>query len=310
MFQVVPVNSSKAEALEPLGTKRKFWFRDDHNRRMLFKAEERGTGEDWAEKIACELCALVGLPHVQYELALESDGQKPGVVCENCAPPPVALVLGNQLLFAVDPEYPAGTPRKYKVRQHTVEAVAEVLSLLQPPPEQWMRGVPAGVDSALGVFAGYVMLDAWIANQDRHHENWGVLFDQTRPTGSQLALAPTFDHGASMARNLTDSERQERLVTKDVNRQIPAFSRRARSAFYGESTPEKPMTTVEAWYALAGRAPEAAKVWLGRLAAIGPDSLRQLLEEVPPNRLSRIGRDFTLYLLLENQKRLLAGDQT
>lgn len=43
---------------------------------MLFKAEDRGTGEDWAEVVACHLCALLGLPHVEYELAAEYDGQQ------------------------------------------------------------------------------------------------------------------------------------------------------------------------------------------------------------------------------------------
>lgn len=61
MFPVVRVDSRRAEALEPLGTKRKFWYLDGEQR-MLFKAEERGTGG--AEKIACELCGLLGLPHV------------------------------------------------------------------------------------------------------------------------------------------------------------------------------------------------------------------------------------------------------
>ncbi len=70
--------------MEPLGTKRKFWYIDDRDRRMLFKAEERGTGEDWAEKIACELCGLLGLPHVSYDLAKDVSASLPGVVCENC----------------------------------------------------------------------------------------------------------------------------------------------------------------------------------------------------------------------------------
>jgi hypothetical protein len=128
MFPFVRVESGDFENLEPLGTKRKFWFRDEQGRRLLFKAEERGTGEDWAEKVACELCELLGLPHVHYELAIESAGERPGVVCENCAPDPVELVLGNQLLHEHDPEYPADQQRKYRVREHTVDAVAAVVA--------------------------------------------------------------------------------------------------------------------------------------------------------------------------------------
>ena|SRR5438132_10075517 len=70
MFRTVRVDSNVAEALESVGTKRKFWFSQGS---WLFKAEERGTG-DWAEKIACELAGRIGLPHVTYELAEEYDG--------------------------------------------------------------------------------------------------------------------------------------------------------------------------------------------------------------------------------------------
>ena len=85
MFPVIRVDSRQDELLEQLGTKRKFWYRDANGVLTLFKAEERGTGEDWAEKVACELCELLGLPHVQYELAHDEPANVPGVVCATCA---------------------------------------------------------------------------------------------------------------------------------------------------------------------------------------------------------------------------------
>lgn len=223
MFPICFIDSGHAKALEPLGTKRKFWF-NDGDCRKLFKSDDRGTGEDWAEKIACELCELLGLPHVVYNLAQETDGRRrPGVVCESCADEQFSLVLGNQFLLERDPNYPGQGGHKYAVREHTIDAVSEVLATLEPPPDKWVQKVPAGIETALDVFAGYVMLDAWIANQDRHHENWAALRD-----GNTLCLAPTFDHGASMARNISDKEREERLGSRDRNRQIPQFVRRAR----------------------------------------------------------------------------------
>ncbi len=56
-FPIIEVDRESADDLEQLGTKRKFWFRHfpDEAIRWLFKVEERETGEDWAEKIACEL---------------------------------------------------------------------------------------------------------------------------------------------------------------------------------------------------------------------------------------------------------------
>ena len=303
MFPVVRVDSRRAEALEPLGTKRKFWYFDGEQR-FLFKAEERGTGEDWAEKIACELCRLLGLPHVHYELAHEDNASLPGVVCASCAPRPLALILGNQMMLQRDPAYPAGEGNRYKVRAHTVDAVAEVLRALAMPPAPWLERAPDGLSSALDVFVGYVMLDTWIANQDRHHENWGALRD-----GEQLWLAPTFDHGASMARNLSDDERHERMTTHDTQRQIGAFARRARSAFYESSAAVRPLTTVEAWHAFTELAPAASQRWLGRLAGIDGGIVEHLLLQVPPSRMSTVCRDFTGNLLRENQTRLLKGEK-
>jgi len=269
---------------------------------LLFKAEERGTGEDWAEKVSCQFCEILGLPHVHYELAEEWEGERyiqPGVVCETCAPRPISLVLGNQLLTALDPAYPAHENRKYKVRKHTVAAVADVVCRLGTPADAWMPRAPAGVDTALDVFVGYVMLDAWIANQDRHHENWGALQDD------QLRLAPTFDHGASLARNLLDAERKERLEARDRNRTVAFFAQRARSAFYSGGDTPLPMGTVDVFVAFARLAPQAARSWTERLAEIDQEAIWEVLNEVPNKRMSNICKEFTVQLLLENQRRLL-----
>jgi hypothetical protein len=174
-FVVHRIDRRRAQQVEPLGSKPKFWFREGA-RRLLFKADDRGTGEDWAEVVACHLCRLLGLPHVEYELATEFDGQtplRPGVICPNMSPPPKTLILGNQLLLALDPQYPHA--QRFKVKQHTVDAVCEIVSVLSPPDSEWMAEVPPGITTALDLFVGYVLLDAWIANQDRHHENWGAI---------------------------------------------------------------------------------------------------------------------------------------
>lgn len=308
MFPVKRVNPDLAENLEPLGTKRKYWFRTpsaaagEPDTRLLFKAEERGTGEDWAEKIACELAGVLGLPHVHYELAVEMGSEKPGVVCASCAVRPVSLVLGNQLLLAIDKDYPAGAAQKFKVKAHTVEAVVEAVGIIQPPPGEWMNGVPGGIATAMDVFTGYVLLDAWVANQDRHHENWGTLWD-----GKAISLAPTFDHGAGLARNLTDEERKERLTTRDANRQVPFFAAKARSAFFVDVSASRPMTTYAAWRAFATRSPEAAAVWRARLEAVDGPTVQSVLDGVPPARMSGVCREFTMALLAENRRRILDG---
>jgi hypothetical protein len=299
-FPTRHVDRSQFQLLEQLGSKRKFWFIED-NRRLLFKAEDRGTGDDWAEVVACHLCRLLGLPHVEYELALECDGAQelgPGAICENMTPDPLQLILGNELLLARDPQYPA--VQRFKVKQHTVEAVTGIVHVLEPPAPAWLADVPAGIESALDYFVGYVMLDAWIANPDRHHENWAAIWD-----GSAMRLAPTFDHGAALARNLLDSDREERLTTKDRNRTVEMFAQKGRSGFFGSADDPKPLELRETFQAFGRAAPNAAKLWLQRLRLLNEGAICGIVERVPANRMSETGKRFTIELLAVNQRRLL-----
>lgn len=302
MYSIRQIDRQQAEDIEYLGTKRKFWF-TMNGQRYLFKAEERGTGEDWAEKVVCDLAGLLGIPRVEYELAHEYDGKlaiQPGVICPTFVPRPQILVLGNQLLFMRDEKYPAEESRKYGVREHTIDAVTGLVSLLEPPHAEWMKQAPAGMNTALGVFIGYMMLDAWVANQDRHHQNWGATW-----LNPELRLAPTFDHGASLARNLTDEERKERLTTRDQNRSVEFFAAKARSAFYLTPNDGKTMSALEAFQRFAEKHSGAARIWLGKLAGISQVAVDAILAEIPPQRMSPVTREFTSKLLMINQRRLL-----
>lgn len=302
MFPIRKVDQKQAEDIEYIGTKRKFWFTSE-GRRYLFKAEERGTGEDWAEKVVCELARLLGIPHVEYDLAHEFEGQipiQPGVICPSFAPRPLSLVMGNQLLLRRDPAYPAATEKVYGIREYTIDAVADVVALLHPPAAEWTSGVPAGIITASATFTGYLMLDAWVANQDRHHQNWGAILD-----GGTLRLSPTYDHGASLARNLTDEERKARLETRDKTRSIEHFAGKARSGFYATPKGSKTMFAVDAFKNFAERDEAPARIWLGKLNGISQNMVEAILAEVPPQRMSPVTRAFTHKLLMINQCRLL-----
>lgn len=297
MFQVIEVDPQRAESLEQLGTKRKFWYREGE-RLFLFKADERGTGEDWAEKLSCELAKLLDLPCVQYELASETGTLIPGVVCETCSPPPWSMKMGNELLLARDPSYPA--ERKFGVQPHTVDAVVSVLKGFQLPPVQWNSQLPVGICTAVDVYIGYAMLDAWVANQDRHHQNWAALANE-----SVLHLCPTYDHGAALARNINNAERSERMASRDKNRQVAAFALKARSAFYGQVSDMKTLTTFEAWHRFSAVSTKAGATWLAQLAKLPDATVSELVENVPSYRMATVCKEFTLQLLNENRRRLL-----
>jgi len=306
MFVVQRISQPRAQ-LEQLGSKEKFWFRVDDGK-SLFKATQKHpdgspTGEDWAEKIACELASLLGIPHVHYDLAVWVNGaDHRGSVCANFVPQNWFLVHGNELLQQRDSHYPKAPAYKFKVVEHTIDAVFSIVTNMQPPPEPFCQGLPELVSDAPGVFAGYLLLDAWTANQDRHHENWGAL----RKNGT-LCLAPTFDHGASLARNCTDQEREERMKTRDVRRTLDAFVSKAKSAFFKAGIPDKPLTPLAAWTEWSSRTPAAAAAWTARLESVDETQVLALLEQIPSTHMTATERQFTRKLLELNRRRILDG---
>jgi len=120
-------------------------------------------------------------------------------------------------------------------------------------------------------------------------------------------LAPAFDHGAALARNLLDSEREKRLTTRDRNRTMAAFAGRGRSPFYASTNDVRPLELREAFRAFAGRAPDAARAWLGRLQAVNRDGIGRLLERIPAARMSEVCKRFTVELLLTGVALLCDG---
>ena len=155
---------------ETLGSKYKFWFEHEELGLCLYKQVRQNLGEDWAERVAAELCELLGLPHALYELAETWSGHR-GVVSRYFLPEGGILVHGNELLTPIVPNYP--TFVTYGASQHTIDLVLRVIDS-EPVnlPIGWTS--PSGIQTAVEVFVGYLLLDAWIGNGDRHHENWGA----------------------------------------------------------------------------------------------------------------------------------------
>jgi hypothetical protein len=199
-----------------MGSKAKFWFSRE-GEMWLFKATRTGQGEHWAEVLAEGLAELLGLPHAHYELARWRDKAgvvNSGVVTRRFVAEGFDLVHGNELLAERDPDYPPEGARHVRTKEHTIDAVrgaigAENIGL----PAGWAS--PGGIESPVDVFGGYLLLDAWIGNTDRHHENWALVVNLAR---GQHFLAPTFDHASSLGAHLQDEERLRRLASRD-----PAF---------------------------------------------------------------------------------------
>lgn len=294
-FPVVKVEV-KNENPESLGTKEKFWV-DHDGTKCLLKFGREGTGEDWAEKVACELCGILNLPHAQYELATHD-----GRICtlsKSFIKDDERLILGNELI---------GTARKsvdgaqsYHQREHTVSrALAAILRYTDKDAKNFVlpRFSPHWHN-----YIGYLMLDAWIGNGDRHSENWGVIIAKDRT----VRLAPTFDHASSLGRELTDEVRAERLTTKDTRRSVAAYAEKARSALYAEAIERqrRALSPFDAFAAAARAQRLSAIIWVNKLRNVKPEKVLNILERIPDDFITATSREFAFAILNFNQTKIL-----
>ena len=293
-FPVIQVPSDAARAPEAMGTKRKFWFHDPTLCTCLFKSARPNTGEDWAEKIAAELCEALGLPHAKQELGVWQ-GQR-GTVSPAMTMPNQDLIHGNDVLSGIVSSYPR--QEIYNVSQHTLDVVFQAISINNTQiPINWTP--PAlMISSAVDTFVGYLLLDVWIGNGDRHHENWGLVSTIDRT----IHLAPTYDHASSLGRELSDEKRLLRLQ----NQSIGAYLKKNYSAFYARSGDPKPLTTLAVFQLAATAHPQAARAWLTQLSGISSEWVESLLARVPEDRMSRTAKEFAAAILAFNKDRLLA----
>ncbi|MGF6697597.1 hypothetical protein OKW38_002209 [Paraburkholderia sp. MM5496-R1] len=307
MFPIIDVPLGAAELFEQLGTKEKFWYADVRFGHTLFKQGRPNTGENWAEKLACELADALGMPHAFYELA--RCGDQAGVVSPSFVPSKGRLVHGNEIFAKTKPYVEYADAKPYRSRAHTIRLFAAFFKhtddgkLLLPPTD---FAAFESVTTAGDVVVGYLMLDAWIGNQDRHDQNWGVVIDPA--DRKHLFLAPSFDHGSSFARNLTDAACEDVVQTRDKRRHISAFVQRARSGLYphGAADGSKSLLTIDAFFYMAKLWPDASLAWLNRLAMITPERIADTVALFPDEIATPVRKRFLVEFLILNRQRLLS----
>jgi hypothetical protein len=285
---------------EAMGTKRKFWF-SRAAEMWLYKATRPGSGEHWAEVLAAALAEMLRLPHAEYELARwrdKSGVDNAGVVTRHFMPAGFDLVHGNELLAERDPSYPAAGHRYVRTQEHTIEAVRNALAVDVGLPLSWTP--PQDIKTPGDVFGGYLLLDAWIANTDRHHENWALVVGLAE---GHRYLAPTFDHASSLGAHQEDADRARRLESKDPRVRVEGYVEKARSALYSKAGEAKPMTPLDAFRAWCEHA--SCDPWLQRLETVEDGKVADFIGRVPDSEMSGPARAFAQAILQRNKWRIL-----
>ncbi len=297
LFPIIEVPADATQETEYLGTKFKFWFRQE-KLDYLYKQARINTGEAWSEKIASELCQLLELPHADYELAIWNGNL--GTISPSFVPPHKTLMLGNDFLVKTNPNYPQF--KTFRVSEHTLDVVIKaIVNSSVNLPLNWNS--PTAIKTPVETFIGYLLLDAWIGNTDRHHENWGFIVNKLvnlEPI-KVLNLAPTFDHASSLGRELQDNKRREKLKNKTVNN----YAAKSRSGIYAKVGERKAMLTLDVFEEAAERYPQAALIWIQLLANISEEDILSLFSRIPEEFISKISIEFARQMLTINRNRLL-----
>ncbi len=276
-----------------MGSKAKVWLDGPDGGLHLFKyvwhdGVGKVYGDDWAEKLAAELAGRLGVPAAEVDLARR--GGEFGVICRRMNDPTVKeLVHGNELLADSAAGYDPELKREHPL--YTVDAVRACLAGADAPAGH------AGLQDLDGfqVWSGYLLLDAWIANTDRRHENWGVLVD--RRSGARR-LAPSFDHGSSLGFNVPPTQMVD-LLRDPVS--LERWCGRGRSKHFAG----RPALVQVAHEALHRAGAQARRLWLSRLDGLDGDQWDGIIERVPGDRMSEDARIFVGRVLEVNRRRLL-----
>lgn len=296
-FPVADVSDWDVVGDETTGAEEKYWLRKpDTEQRWLFKAVTVKSGhvhgEDWSETSAAHLAALLGVPCALVQMARLRTTH--GCIVRDLRPPECELQHGRTLLEENDA--PGYVHRAGGITHpgHSLENIQAVLKDALPPPG---CDLPFG---AFDVFAGYLTLDAWIANRDRHDTNWAVL----RPITSSdalLRLCGSYDHASSLGFNLLDDKREQMLADRD-----------GVSRWCGRGTAWRfdhlPGTTIPSLVEVAAKAlrlasPDARDHWVRQMATVSDDDVRNVISRVP--EMSDLARRFALTVLSVNRRRVL-----
>lgn len=286
---VVDVSGWERSEPEPMGKKRKQWLIDPDGTRWLFKEprETGGTvrGEDWAEFITAGIFGLLELPAAVTRLAVR-DGQR-GIISKQFSQDHGTLIHGNELLAGELPGY-----EKDVTGENPLYSIANVVRTLDTvsAPKGWSELGFSGAD----LWLSYLVVDAVVANTDRHHANWAVV----ETDDERLELAPSFDHGSSLG--FAESDRKKRRLLADS-------SRLARWCDKGAARPlaGKPKLRAVAVDAVAAMTPNIRDTIRRRIGDLSLRQLELLIIDVPDGLMSEVSRIFAVRVVAGNRRRLL-----
>ncbi|MDR0416659.1 MAG: hypothetical protein LBH76_04965 [Propionibacteriaceae bacterium] len=198
--------------IEPNQEPPKFWLHKNTN----IPGNGGEEGQDWAEVISTQVAITLGVPCAVTRLCVQADEAgrvRRGSISLSLRESDSASALvhgGDWLEEAGIPEFRNWRERSSRGQQrrsgggtvqrgHNLANIERSLETVKPP-----QGLPERL-TAFDAFVGFLILDAMVANRDRHEFNWAVL--RSPMADEPDRLCPSFDHGTTLGHNLTDERR-------------------------------------------------------------------------------------------------------
>lgn len=297
-YAVVDVGEWNVLRSEASGVEEKRWLEDENGAAWLYKGvtQHEDDGKRWhqrehaSERISTEIAKMLSVPCAHAELAIAGD--RIGTISRDVKLDRWELQPGSVLLTERDPAFVAKTKER---TGHSLDAIRGALLEVQPPPG---AELPDSFD-AFDAFVGFLMLDALIANQDRHEENWAVLLPPA-PSDDRY-LSPSFDHGSSLGYNVLSPRIQANLSSEWLQRWASRGKARRFEVPSGEDGPPDLVTFAHRGLAMAHG--HARDHWLSRLTSLSPGQMDEAVDRMPS--LSQAAASFCKELLAVNRRRIL-----
>lgn len=297
-YEVFDVSEWEVAADEPAGQEEKKWIVEPKTGlKWLFKppTEKNGfrQGEDWTEKVSSELAELIGVPCAQVQLADLSG--RVGSISRNLRPQRWEMQAGSLLLSEGNPNYQPGSMNVKGRPGHSLTRIKQLLDGMGAPPG---CEYPSEF-GAFDVFAGFMVLDGWIANRDRHDENWSILLPPPGLSSPRL-LCASYDQAGGLGYNV----REEVCVTRlRQNDGVLSWCLRGTAYRFEHDPAVGAITLVDhAIKALELVSADTRSFWMERLMSVTQDTATELLARVP--NLSDHCRSFASEILRINQRRM------
>ncbi len=291
----LPHSDQIPDERERLGSKEKFWFRHSDGSLWLFKFPRPNTGEHWAEKVAAEIAGLIGVRCAEVELARYGDDL--GVQSRSFTEPEWLKAHGNEIMAACIGGYDENL--RFGQRDHSIKNIAVALTV-------WVEKRNLDWNETAGELVSYAILDGLIGNTDRHHENWMFFYD---PTQRSYRLAPSYDHGSSLGRELQDISRREsrsrRHILDSGGVLNYLMNRRSGGSVYVSARRTQAPPPLSVAQLLCRWQPSLARQWLERLQAVSNVEFRTIIDKVPPAFITDTAKEFAYQVMTVSRNELL-----